>query len=428
MNHESPCGIGRSPSPLIPLPLGEGNSCRTIPDHLVRVRVRRRFMIPVREITAVRGMTFRGLSKCGILCLVLVVACSICCGATNAPCPPSAVVSGISWHWDTLKTAAPGSDLWPVTWGPDDHLYTAWGDGGGFGGTDSDGRVSLGFARIENGPQDFRGVNINGGKNAEHISSFPKKGKTSGLLFVQNTLYTLVNLQDGPWPNVNHVIAWSTNSGATWSKAEWTFGRGLGIFQPAKFLNFGRDYSGVPQNLEGFVYLIGPKQPGQAHTEKELFLARIPLEKLLHHDAYQFFKGCDQSGQPLWSSDPLEMHPVFSDPNGLTSATITYLPALKRYLLSGFHTGPGQLGIFDATEPWGPWATVAYYEDWGGMGVEGEGLNCDFPQKWMSPNNLTLWSVFSAYGDGAKKGINAHDRFNLVKVSLQLMTTNAPQR
>src|SRR4051812_48998428 len=87
---------------------------------------------------------------------------SICLGLTAAeagpppevaPYPNSKVFGGIEWHWDTYKTAAPGSDLWPVTWGPDDHLYAAWGDGGGFGGSDSDGRVSLGFARIEGDPQ-----------------------------------------------------------------------------------------------------------------------------------------------------------------------------------------------------------------------------------------------------------------------------------
>jgi len=52
------------------------------------------------------------------------------------------------------------------------------------------------------------------------------------------------------------------------------------------------------------------------------------------------------------------------------------------------------------------------------MGLEGHGLNCDFPQKWMSRDGRTLWCVFSVYGEGAKRGINAHDKFNLVKVSL----------
>src|ERR1035438_5410192 len=72
--------------------------------------------------------------------ILLVVAPGLLgADSPNAPYPPSPVIRGITWHWDTYRTAAVGSDLWPVTWGPDGHLYTAWGDGGGFGGADPDG-------------------------------------------------------------------------------------------------------------------------------------------------------------------------------------------------------------------------------------------------------------------------------------------------
>jgi hypothetical protein len=54
------------------------------------------------------------------------------------------------------------------------------------------------------------------------------------------------------------------------------------------------------------------------------------------------------------------------------------------------------------------------------MGAGGEGLTCCFPQKWMSADGRTLWCVFSAYGQGAKQGIDAHDKFNVVKATLQL--------
>src|SRR6516164_2540440 len=117
----------------------------------------------------------------------LAVLCGQLAGAASGPTqeppyPPSSVIKGLTWHWDTYQTAAIGSDLWPVTWGDDDNLYVAWGDGGGFGGTDSDGRVSMGFARIEGGPERFQAFNVNGGKNPEHPPSFPKKGKTAGLI------------------------------------------------------------------------------------------------------------------------------------------------------------------------------------------------------------------------------------------------------
>src|SRR5262249_832701 len=117
---------------------------------------------------------------------------------SKAPYPPSKLVRGITWEWETYTNAAPGSE--PVTWGPDDNLYGAWGDGGGFGGTDQDGRVAMGIGRIEGGPENWRGSNVNGGKNPEHPATFQKRSKTSALLSVQGTLYAMVNLQDGTWP------------------------------------------------------------------------------------------------------------------------------------------------------------------------------------------------------------------------------------
>src|SRR6516225_8388534 len=112
------------------------------------------------------------------------------------PYPRSAVLAGITWHWETHRTAAPGSDLWPVTWGADGHLYTAWGDGGGFGGTDQDGRVALGFARIEGSPERFVGINVNGGKDPRHRASFAKHGKSGGVLAVGDRLYAWLNTQN----------------------------------------------------------------------------------------------------------------------------------------------------------------------------------------------------------------------------------------
>jgi hypothetical protein len=341
-------------------------------------------------------------------------------GLATSPYPPSPVIAGLTWHWDTYRTAAPGSDLWPVTWAADGNLYAAWGDGGGFGGSDSDGRVAMGFARLEGSPETFIGINVNGGKNGEHPASFPQKGKTGGILSLQGTLWASINLQDGTWPNVHHVLAWSTNYGAGWTKADWMFSNKPGEFQPAKFLQFGKDYAGAPRRFAGYAYLYGPKQNPQRGSGDELFLARVPIPKLLQRDSYEFYAGRGLFGQSKWVSTFSDAKPVFVDHNGLAPAGAVYVPALKRFLLTSFHCGPGQLGVFDGPTPWGPWTQVAYYEDWGKMGVEGEGLICGFPAKWMSQDGQTLWCVFSVYGAGAKQGIHAHDRFNLVKVSLNL--------
>src|SRR5690606_40074440 len=67
-----------------------------------------------------------------------------------------------------------------------------------------------------------------------------------------------------------------------------------------------------------------------------------------------------------WSSDvcssDLAKRPVFTDAeNGVGwNLSVSYHPGLRRYLLCTQHTAiaEGNLGIFDAPEPWGPWTTV----------------------------------------------------------------------
>src|SRR5690349_16160459 len=91
---------------------------------------------------------FNGFNVSCLLSLSIVLSSAgLILAQSHAPYPPSPAIRSISWLWETRQTAAIGSDLWPVTWGPDNHLYAAWGDGGGFGGSDSDGRVAMGIAR-----------------------------------------------------------------------------------------------------------------------------------------------------------------------------------------------------------------------------------------------------------------------------------------
>jgi len=330
------------------------------------------------------------------------------------PYPPSPVIESVTWHWETHRTAAPGSDLWPVTWGPDDDLYAAWGDGGGFGGTNSDGRVSMGFARIEGPPENFTATNVNGGKNAENEASFPAKGKTGSILFVDGVLYVRLNLQNGTWPNVDHGLAWSEDLGKTWHTTPWVWPKGEGNFTPTSFLNFGKDCTGVPPHLGDYVFMYGWLQGESGRV----YLARVPRDRMRDRVAYEFLSGFNVNRVPQWSKDVTKLHPVFVDSNG-GGGSVNYDPALKRYYLAGFHNGgPACLGVFDAPEPWGPWTTVAYCSDWGNMGAEGHGLTCNFPQKWMSADGLTMWCVFSVYGEGAKMGVKGHDCLNLVKMTL----------
>ena len=107
-----------------------------------------------------------------------------------------------------------------------------------------------------------------------------------------------------------------------------------------------------------------------------------------------------------------------SEPKPVTP--LPFIDALLGYHKTAALKAAIELGVFDAPSPWGPWTTVAYESHWGRMGHAGQGLTCSFPTKWISADGQTLWCVFSAYGDGAKEGINAHDKFNLVMAKLEL--------
>jgi hypothetical protein len=72
----------------------------------------------------------------------------------------------------------------------------------------------------------------------------------------------------------------------------------------------------------------------------------------------------------------------------------------------------GRLGILDALEPWGPWTTVAYYNNWAGLGDLFGGMPHSFPAKWISADGTEMYAIFS--------GGDEWDSFNLVKVNLKL--------
>jgi Domain of unknown function (DUF4185) len=345
-------------------------------------------------------------------------------GATP-PYPSSPVIEDITWHVDTHTTAAPGSDIWSATWGADGNLYTGWGDGGGFDGTNSDGRVSIGFGRIEGEPEEFVGVNVNGGKNSTHPASI-EGGKPSAIISVDGTLYVWLNTQNDEPPDFQ--LAWSDDLGKTWQLSDWVFPKS-GDFFPGKFLNAGKDNSAAQDE---YIYSYGAKWIFTQGPENDIYLMRMPKEEIKDRDAYEFFTGLDEQGNPTWSPDVDQRQPVFTDPNGVgntSQASVSYVPALDRYLLTVPHrppsqsitAGAGQLGVFDAPHPWGPWTTVAYYDDWIGAGT-GEALGYYFPGKWMSEDGLTLWMVFSCHSspEGERCVDEYHDQFNLIKATITL--------
>ena len=335
--------------------------------------------------------------------------------AQSAPYPPSPRITKVSFDWSTHKRLAPGSDNWPVTWAEDGHQYTSWGDGGGFGGTNSSGRVSLGFARIEGGAADHRGLNVWGGKDPEHPATFG--GKSYGILCVGGDLYAWVGPGSGTASYTEARLYRSRDHGATWTGASWTFVKSDGLIMPA-ILNFGRNYAGAPDGFvyHYFIHLQGNPSALAVHTPGRIDLARAPKDRLMDRSAYEFFSGLDDKGQPAWTGNPSGRRPVFQDPAGVGwNVSVSYNAGLGRYLLCTEHTRTfqGRLGMFDAPEPWGPWTTVWYASGGGdlfGAGrIETSTFFWNFSNKWLSADGKDFVLLFT--------GIGSNDSFNTVQGS-----------
>jgi hypothetical protein len=100
--------------------------------------------------------------------------------------------------------------------------------------------------------------------------------------------------------------------------------------------------------------------------------------------------------KPAWTKDVKERGAVFTHPGRCYRSGITYNAALKRYLWCQTLPGKdprfaGGFGIYDAPEPWGPWTTVYFTEEWD----VGPGDTSSLPTKWMSADGKTAWLVFS---------------------------------
>ena len=350
-------------------------------------------------------------------------------GGAPVPYDYSRNVIGVNWDFSIMRSQrrAHGSDLWPCAWAIDGDLYCAWGDGGGFeGDSNTTGRVSLGFARIAgfpslSDPSSLTGKNIWGDapKYAEAAATFG--GKVHSMTSVDGVLYAYSSLtlpESTPdavhhsGTGTVHTLIWSTDLGKSWERAPWTND------QLGSFLNFGQNNTGA---LDSYVYTYY----GRANESGgNVYLKRVPRTDMTADPglvgAYEYLTGVDRKGAPVsWSRVESDAGPIFTDPAGV-SVEVVYDAPIGRFLLTSGHNpkgtlaedSAGKVGLFEGPHPWGPWATVGYYEDWGALGPDsfGDFLGLRFPAKWISDDGRTLWAVFSSLGE--------YDSFNLVKTTL----------
>jgi hypothetical protein len=298
--------------------------------------------------------------------------------------------------------------------------------------------VSLGVARIEGRGDNYRGFNVWGSVNPENSLQFRAQrpedpsqlsGKSYGIISIDGVLYKWV----GPGSNTQSYeearLFHSTDYGATWNSADWAFVKADDLIMPT-ILNFGKDYAGARDNFvyHYFIELQGDPVDLGVHMPGKIHLLRVDKSEILtSKSSYEYFNGLDGNGNAVWSNDINVKQPVFEDPNGVGwNLAVSYNAGLKRYILTTEHTesNQGNLGIFDAPEPWGPWTTVAYMNYSDGTqfahdfpGVPDTTFFWNFSNKWLSEDGKDFTLIFT--------GSRVNDSWNTVRGSFEVAGTNA---
>jgi hypothetical protein len=302
-------------------------------------------------------------------------------GAT--PYPQSKIIQGVEWAPAAcIVRRAIGSDNWPLTWGDDGLLYTAYGDGRGFEPF-VERKLSLGLATIRGEPENFKAANLRS-PTVEQRGDGASGKKASGLLMVDGVLYLLVRNAR------NAQLAWSQDRGQTWTWSDWSFTESFGC---PSFVNYGENYAGAPDE---FVYLVSHDADSAYQPADRMVLARVDRHKMTERSAYQFFAGRNPAGEPLWTSDISDRAAAFEHHGRCYRSAMIYHAGLRRYLWCQILPGgdsrfAGGLGIYDAPAPWGPWTTAFFTEKWD----VGPGETASIPTKWIRPESGEFHLVFS---------------------------------
>jgi hypothetical protein len=324
--------------------------------------------------------------------------------SATAPYPRSTHITGINFRMGTAKTQAPGSDNWVITWADDDRQYTSWGDGGGFGGTNSDGRVSFGVGSVSGSKSSYTTKNIWGGKNA--VTSAKFGGKSYGILSLDGDIYmwrcgtasdnSAFNIQD-LYKSTDKCVNFS-NTGVKFEQSDFSVTRG---FFAVTFLQFGKDYAGARDN---YIYMYGNEVQNttwDVQKPGKISLIRCLKGDIANRSRYEYFTGMS-GGNPTWTSNRDQRKPVFQDiANGIMRTSVSYNAPLGRYLLTTqqvdrHRSDNGHIGIYDAPEPWGPWTTVLFDNAWD-VGIAESGASktvyWNFSNKWLSSDGKSFVMV-----------------------------------
>jgi hypothetical protein len=302
-------------------------------------------------------------------------------------------------------------DLWASCWSDDGALYSAAGDGTGFGPSVQDIVIS----RIDGaptGPVPLAGTYLSGGDSVAGVwSGAQYSRKPTGILCIDGDLYLAVqdlkitSFSDAPAA----TIVRSQDKGKTWS---WDHDNPMFsnyVFTTIMFLDTGEDSA---EAKDDYVYAYGIDDNWCFDTtltpQTRLYLGRIPRGMIQDRDQWEFFSGYGSEGDPRWDSDidarmpvledtrttyatPLNSNLQFQNMTVINQGGVVYNAPLQRFIYSSWTEYTFE--FYEAPTPWGPFRHF-YTKDFGIMpwnGTRSGGYATTISSKFISDDGLTMW-------------------------------------
>jgi hypothetical protein len=340
----------------------------------------------------------------------------------------SQLFSGLEWLTESSRYPGTNSDMHWQTWAEDGSIYSVDDDGANFGSPWTFAQM----LRVEGEPPEH---------TIELVTQFPDlaqpDGRTcmryvDGALAVGSRLYVaaydynfsaagfeddfdIVNLVSAHGGVV--ALMYSDDQGRTWSNvpsaehgpADYFLGEN---FAGLAFVGFGPGMTGVPDRLGDYVYAISNDRNWE--TGDNIFLARVPRDKVGERSEWEFFaspgEGAGPLKEPVWSPHELHARPVLRNPGRIGHPTMTYVAALDRFFLTyGTDTVPHTLNtprevaratwdkttelyMFEGPTPWGPWGLIHHDPAWEHPHTP---YLPQIPAKWLDQDGQGGWMVFS---------------------------------
>lgn len=351
----------------------------------------------------------------------------------DCPFEPSKEIVGLIFTG--RHVAYTEADTWYPSWAADDTMYSPWTDGNvsqlrGEGAPLSEiecssdsrnpvnagrgGKSGTGQARIiGDDPLNLKiePLGIHYAPTAPYGGRYPCGSLVHAGVWYYGT-YCLDESDRGlNWDILGPFVGFriSTDYGKTWmdtphTPAEPIFGesgkdgRKVKIGAP-HFVNFGKELQYSP---DGKAYLVGH---GASRPDANLgwiagdqaYLIRVTpsLQSMNDASKYEFFGGHTTQGEPIWTSDFSRIKPLIEWNGRVGHATMTYHPALKKYLLcvtDGWPTiSTMNTYILESGTITGPWKLVTFMEKFGA-----QGYFVNIPSKFISSSGTSMWLCYSA--------------------------------